>query len=258
MDCKECTRCKIVKPLGQFRPKKLSNPSLRVAMCNSCRSDAARKYKTEKRKLGPLPRGRLREYHQICTYCGVDFILLTNQSPVSAKRKYCSQNCVSQAKADKAYLEFEARFYSSVNKEPGLGPQGDCWEWTGKIAEGGYGTTRFRGRNQRAHRAIYQYLTKEELGSKDFICHKCDNKKCVNPAHLFKGDAVSNMADFTSKGLNKKGEEVSTSKLTNKNVQEMRLLHALGSSYADLAKRYGVTTSCAMNAIKRITWKHIE
>lgn len=57
----------------------------------------------------------------------------------------------------------------------------------------------------RMHRVAYQVYYGEELTSEDVICHKCDNPKCVNPRHLFKGTHNDNVQDKVSKGRQAKG-----------------------------------------------------
>ena len=51
-----------------------------------------------------------------------------------------------------------------------------------------------------AHRVSYQLATKEDISSKDLICHHCDNPKCINPKHLFKGTNKDNSDDKCRKG----------------------------------------------------------
>lgn len=67
-----------------------------------------------------------------------------------------------------------------------VSPSG-CWEWTGKIADNGYGHTSINGQSHLAHRAFYTSF-KGEIGEGLTIDHLCRNRKCVNPDHL---EAVS-------------------------------------------------------------------
>jgi len=50
------------------------------------------------------------------------------------------------------------------------------------------------------HRVAYQVYYNDNLTSEDIICHKCDNPKCVNPKHLFKGTHKDNVLDKCKKG----------------------------------------------------------
>lgn len=84
------------------------------------------------------------------------------------------------------------RFWSRVDKT------GECWNWTSyKI--GGYGAIKYKGKMYKAHRISYQ-LAFGKIQSGLFVCHKCDNHKCVRPNHLFLGTAKDNNDDACQKG----------------------------------------------------------
>lgn len=89
------------------------------------------------------------------------------------------------------------RFWSKVKKGSG------CWEWVGAIAGTGYGSFRAtevaKGGYISSHRLGW-ILHHGPIRSGAFVLHKCDNRKCVRPAHLFLGTHSDNMKDCVAKG----------------------------------------------------------
>ena len=78
----------------------------------------------------------------------------------------------------------------------------DCWLWTGAVFGGGYGRITVNGKRVAAHRFSYE-AANGPIPDGLFICHSCDVKSCVNPAHLFAGTQADNMQDWTRKGFNR-------------------------------------------------------
>jgi hypothetical protein len=142
------------------------------------------------------------------------------------------------------------RFWAKVDRR---GPD-ECWPWTGaggRQKSGRSGHIRIepeRGsRNVAAPRVAWE-LTNGQIPKGLFVCHHCDNAKCVNPAHLFVGTASDNVRDMVQKGrgrVNRQhGEKNHAAKISAAQVMEIRGYVAKGAgTYRQIGARYGISPS---------------
>lgn len=138
-------------------------------------------------------------------------------------------------------------FWSRVDKTS------NCWEWTGYCLKDGYGRINISNVAYMAHRVSYAIANGDpgEL----CVCHSCDNCKCVNPKHLWRGTHQENMEDRDQKNRQARGVTQGPSELSEAQVIEIL---ASGTSHQDLADRYRVSRA-NISFIKRgKTWKHIK
>lgn len=134
-----------------------------------------------------------------------------------------------------------------------------CWNWTKSCFSDGYGQISLERKNWKAHRLSWT-LFNGPIPEGKYVCHKCDNKKCINPRHMFLGTHKDNMDDMRSKGRDNfaKGERTGSAKLTEKQVLEIRDLWATGNwRIVDLCRKYNMTHVPIMCIVNRKTWKHI-
>ena len=72
--------------------------------------------------------------------------------------------------------------------------EGECIEFLGNINNRGYGRLWYKGKHHLAHRSSYEFY-KGKITDGKFICHTCDNRKCINPDHLYEGSFRENSQD---------------------------------------------------------------
>lgn len=141
------------------------------------------------------------------------------------------------------------RFFSKVEKI-----DGGCWEYTGAIADTGYGIFWNGEKLVGAHRWAYSMFV-GEIPDGHYVCHKCDNRRCVKPSHLFAGTPKDNMQDASRKGRTARGENFVSAKLTEEQVLQIR---ADNRPIRKIAEDYPICHATVSEIKRGEIWKHLE
>ena len=153
----------------------------------------------------------------------------------------------------KLFLHEQERFWMKV--EIGNGPNA-CWLWRGRLTERGYGRFTYRQATYKAHRVAY-FLTNGRIDNSLLVLHSCDRRVCVNPQHLFQGDAKANSQDAAQKGRNTRlyGELNGNAKLTEREVRSIRRRYKTGKvTQKSLALYHGVGETTIYYICKGTRW----
>jgi hypothetical protein len=150
-----------------------------------------------------------------------------------------------------------------------VAPSG-CWEWTGTVHYSGYGCFTYMKKKYPAH---WIHMPPRPSGKE--ACHKCDNKKCINPNHLWWGTKSENSQDMVAKkryNLASKrkhvhkmherrpwpsGENNGAHRLTEKNVLDLVRRMKAGDQQRLLAKEFGVAESVVSRIKHGARWSSV-
>jgi len=121
--------------------------------------------------------------------------------------------------------------------------QGGCQEWQSTLHRTGYGKFWFEGRQAFAHRVAFSLFVGDPGELR--VLHRCDNRKCVNPEHLFLGTSADNVRDMWAKGRG-----WGRRKLTDEQVLRIKGLLDGGVSQQRIADEIGIS-QITVSRIKR-------
>lgn len=159
------------------------------------------------------------------------------------------------------FESFIRRFHDKYTPEPNSG----CWLWEAGVSSIGYGKIggpKGYPKGMYAHRASW-LIHRGYLPDSKNVLHKCDNRCCVNPDHLYLGTHEDNMKDMKNKGRANRnsvnvGSENGTSKLSERDVMQIKDLLVNRIPLSKIASRF----SCSISTISQIktgkTWKHVN
>lgn len=133
----------------------------------------------------------------------------------------------------------------------------ECWGWPNYISPDGYARLRVNGKMMKAHRYSLELAKGPPTRVRRFAAHDpliCNNSKCFNPEHLRWASKIENERDKKLAGTKIQGEKSPLSKLSKKDVIEIRVK---GLSSLECSKTYNISRSQARRIISKKSWKHI-
>lgn len=158
--------------------------------------------------------------------------------------------------SSKATLEERLEYYSMPE------PNSGCFLWLGLLAKNGYGVLTWRGRGGHyAHRAAWEVANGCPVPAGMYVCHSCDNRACVNPAHLWAGSHADNLKDMARKGRGHRGSDLARGErhygAILREADVIAIRRDSRSAHTALAVRYGVSPSTIERVRKGLNWKHL-
>ena len=129
-----------------------------------------------------------------------------------------------------------------------------CRVWTRQVGLNGYGKMTVDGKTRMPHRLAWETANGEVPPGKQ-INHRCDNKLCCNPDHMYAGTQADNRRDAARN--DRRGESTWNAILTDTVVREARRLRSGGMSIADICRRLRTPYGATCNAVAGRSWKHV-
>ena len=131
-----------------------------------------------------------------------------------------------------------------------------CWLWL-RATTHGYGVLWINGRLDKAHRVSYRLFV-GSIPKGMFVCHKCDNRACVKPSHLFLGTQLDNMRDAARKFRMRQADNHPRAKLTSDDVRQILTYVSGGVLHRDVASIFGVHRSLVSMISEGKWWKSVD
>lgn len=149
----------------------------------------------------------------------------------------------------------EERFWEKVE----IRGADECWRWSAGVSSSGYGMIHCPDRYYQigAHVCSWELSHGCQPPADMMVCHRCDNRLCVNPRHLFLGTHADNMADMVNKGRQNIGVQNPCAKLTEADVRTIRSLASRGVTQSQIGIMFGIDQSTVSNVNTRKTWSHV-
>jgi len=125
-----------------------------------------------------------------------------------------------------------------------------CWIWKGYVNPDGYGRYSSNYKTFFAHRYSW-IIHKGNIPNAILVCHSCDNRKCVNPEHLFLGTHKDNYQDSKNKKRHVHGNSHGQTKIKEEFHEEIINSYLSGETQRNIAKKYSVSQGAIQDIIRK-------
>lgn len=156
--------------------------------------------------------------------------------------------------------DWKIRFWAKVDKNgPTINAElGPCWLWRATLDKDGYGEFGSRGGpcdketgEKKVHRISF-VIANGIIPPGWMVLHKCDLSPCLNPEHLYRGDAIANAID-----RERRNRRLSPSdyKVSLEDGEKIKQLYATGQySYSVLGNMFGISLGQAHYIVTDPRW----
>lgn len=193
-------------------------------------------------------RKRYEGYVRLVKTCSVEGC----EKPADA-RGWCRMHYVrwqTRGTTDYAPPTPEERFWSRVEKTD------NCWYWTGRRNDSGYGVIAINKKQVRAHRFSY-FLHYGEWPMPEGR-HICDTPACVRPDHIVPGTHAQNMRDMQKRRRHAHGERNASSRLKEEEVRAIKQLLAQGVKQSVIAQKFRIAPPHVSKINTGQVWAHVK
>jgi|SRR5208282_382127 len=195
-----------------------------------------------------------------CNYCSKIFNFDERPSRPS-RTKYCSIACQRKGRSifkwsnlseDEILLKLTEEFNKKTVKN-----EKACWDWSGSLKVG-YGVMKCKKRFIKTHRFSWK-INFGPIPEGMYVCHKCDNRKCNNPEHLFLGTHEDNMKDMINKNRQRGavGESNAKAIINKEKALEIKKMLSNGMTTIQIAKDLNISRAIVFGIKHKKNWSHI-
>lgn len=197
-----------------------------------------------------------------CIYCAKVFV-----HKIYEKRKVCLKTCLLRNskifKREKRIsvwdtLTYEQKIekYKSLFEEKVIKQEG-CWGWKSFIDSTGSGVLSSKKNRLSAYRASW-IIHCGPIPEGLLVLHKCHNRICTNPEHLYLGTNKDNTRDMMLAGRGNFNQQNSkNAKLNKEKVTLIKSLISQGISLTKIARQFLVSRGTIQDIVRKKTWRNI-